>query len=158
MEMYVWVMSDEAREFHAVAPGSAVVSCTVHGMEALCSIEGNLHGALNLVVFGDRVLSAATRLRTGYPTSAVRSIPRRHLLPVGAWDEDRGEILLQPGGLPRLTEWLGVPEEEAAQQIRTTASLRHEASRLLQDMESTSQGRMLAKWLRINGPTPYRNP
>lgn len=157
MEMLIWSMTNEDAELFAIAPKSAIVSCAVSGMEALCHVEGNLYDATNLQVFADRVMHAAGRLRTGYPTSAVRSIPRKFLIPIGSWDEDAGEVRFSERGEETLAAWLGLGRAEAVSQAVTASSLRHEAARSLASLDATPQGRMQANWLRTHGPAPYRS-
>lgn len=143
--------------WHDVLPGSAVVSTEPVGTQVLCYLEGNLYGAANVKTYADRVLHASSRLRTGYPTSAVRSIPRSELLPVGTFDDSFGEVVLRDGTAAQLASWIGVPEAGLAEQLLTTDSAHALAARTLREMEHTTQGRLQADWLRRHGPKPYRS-
>lgn len=61
-----------------IAPGSGVVGIPRDG-GVLIFYEGNLHGASNLHDWRERVLCAAGRLFSHYPTVALRFVPQEQL-------------------------------------------------------------------------------
>jgi hypothetical protein len=151
----VWV--GDAGADLGVAAQSAIVSSAVSGEACVCHVEGNLYGAVNMVTWADRVLHAAGRAVTGYPTASVRAIRRADLVPVGEWDDERGVVVLDPSKRRAAAAWLGVTDEDLDAECQTTCSARHEAHRALEALEATPQGRMQAAWLRRSGPAPYRD-
>lgn len=155
----LWIPDSSAHHpvWHDVLPGSAVVSTEPVGTQVLCYLEGNLYDAENIKTYADRVLHAASRLRTGYPTSAVRSIPRSELVPVGTFNDSFGEVILRDDRAAELATWIGVSEKALEEQLLTTDSAHALAARTLREMERTTQGRLQAEWLRRHGPTPYRS-
>jgi hypothetical protein len=154
----LWIPDSTASHIalHDIVPGSAIVSAHPVGAQVLCYLEGNLYGAENIKTYADRVLHAASRLRTGYPTSAVRSISRSAIIPVGTFDDSFGEVVIQDTRTSALASWLDVPVDALRDELSTTGSAHQLAARTLREMESTSTGKMQADWLRRHGPAPYR--
>ena len=131
------------------------VACS--GERVLCSIEGNKYGAENMRTLADRAMHAAGRLRTGYPTVAARAIPRSQIIPVGFYDEERGELHLDHGREEAVAKWLGCSLDVLSAELITTGSATHDAQRALRELDRTPNGRLQAQWLRRHGPAPYRS-
>lgn len=94
-----------------VRRGSGMVARRVPGSDLLdVYFEGNLYGAVNLERFEDRVLVAADRLVTRYPTTAMMSIALTDVEVVGTCYLRDGLVLI---GRPELVE-LWVDTDTAA--------------------------------------------
>jgi len=80
----IWVAINPAE---CIAPRSALVSSADQsGDSRLCYFEGNLYDADNMRRFTDRVMHAAGRAVTRYPTVAKSRIPVTDLRHVGTYD------------------------------------------------------------------------
>jgi hypothetical protein len=156
MEMRIWIPEEHTDTFEWVLPGSAVVSAACSGERVVCSVEGNKYGAENMKTLADRAMHAAGRLRTGYPTVAARAIPRSQIVPVGFYDEERGELHLEQGTENSVAMWIGCRVDELSSELITTGSATHSAQRALRELDLTPNGRLQAQWLRLHGPAPYR--
>lgn len=149
-------MSQEQREFEVVVPveGSPLSSviapksgCVVRrgAKGTLVDYEGNLPGAMNIRTFADRVAHAAGRAATSYPTIARSLAQPEHLVLVGWFDSERGQIWVEDEAA--LAAWLGlksVPEEE----LLTTdgrSQLRRDLERL--DRHMPQQARQIRRRL-----------
>lgn len=78
-----------------LCPGSAIVTPAQltedgqwAGEDCLIWFEGNIHGAVNLVTFPQKVANAADRLLTQYPTSGIRMVSTEELTAVGQYDAE----------------------------------------------------------------------
>jgi hypothetical protein len=60
----------------------------------IVSYEGNLYGAANLRDWRDRVMHAADRLATGYPTVARAVLPKEQFDVVGLYDRSARRLVL----------------------------------------------------------------
>ena len=158
MEMRLWIPDEHTPAAEWVLPGSALVSVACSGEQVVCSYEGNKHGAVNIVTLADKAMHAAGRLRTGYPTAAVRSFRRSELVPVGFYDEEQGELHITGGAHANVARWVGCALSELSVELLTTGSMAHEVQRALRALDRTPNGRLQAQWLRKHGPAPYRTP
>lgn len=97
--------------------GSAIVSDGVEDSESRIVIdyEGNRYGAQNLTRFAQRVLVAAERQASAYPTVARMSVGAWHLTPVGEWTGR--EVRLIPQGAVDLAAWLNVETLSCAELV-----------------------------------------
>jgi hypothetical protein len=101
----------------SIAPGSGVVTGGDRGDadsgELRVWFEGNLFNAVNLQRWADRVHCAAERMRTNYPTTAVRNFPGECFRAVAFYDPETGRFDWQvPGWRALLSDWLGRPVED----------------------------------------------
>jgi hypothetical protein len=76
-----------------IAKNSGIVGVIRDGRDprkryVLVSFEGNLYGAIGLEKWEQRVMHAADRLATGYPTVARCIVPLDELETVGVVDQD----------------------------------------------------------------------
>jgi hypothetical protein len=156
MEMRLWIPDEHTPAAEWVLPGSALVSVACSGEQVVCSYEGNKYGAANIVTLADKAMLAAGRLRTGYPTAAVRSFRRSELVPVGFYDEEQGEIRITDAAQANVARWVGCSPGALSVELLTTGSIVHEAQRALRELDRTPNGRLQAQWLRKHGPAPYR--
>lgn len=78
-----------------IAKGSGIVGVPA-GDEVLIHYEGNLYGAQNIRTFEDKLLHAADRLLTNYPTSAKMQVPETDLEAVGTYDLPTRTFLTAP--------------------------------------------------------------
>jgi hypothetical protein len=157
MDMRLWIPDGGTAAEDFVLPGSAVVSVACSGEQVLCSFEGNKYGAVNMQTLADKAMHAAGRLRTGYPTAALRSFPRSELTPVGLYDEELGELHIERGNEAIVARWVGCEVDDLRGELLTTGSAAHTAQRALDELSRTPNGRLQAEWLRKHGPAPYRN-
>src|SRR5262245_57192180 len=82
----------------AIADGSGVVGVESAPGKLTVSYEGNLYDAVNLRNWSDRVIHAADRLRTGYPTSARGIFPAQDFQIIGTVQPYQGKLLVCPPG------------------------------------------------------------
>lgn len=88
MIVNVYVPKPGARSLNDVRPGSGMVGSPHPNGRVTVDFEGNLYGAENLRTYEERLLHAADRHRTSYPTIARRYIPEDDLILVGTYDTD----------------------------------------------------------------------
>jgi hypothetical protein len=94
-----------------VRPHSALVATIEEGAEMTsCFFEGNIHGAQNLRTFHDRVVVAAGRLTSDYPTTARALVSVSDLIRVASYDPRFLAVRDVTDG-QRLSEWAGEPIE-----------------------------------------------
>jgi len=89
----VYILSENG--LGSIAPGSGIVGIPYEGGESgdlLLYFEGNLHNAINQQRLEDRIVNAAGRLFTRYPTVAMRMVTKqeadRGLVQVGTIDRE----------------------------------------------------------------------
>lgn len=82
--VYVPTLTSPIRE--RIVPGSAIVSRgALNDGSVLVYYEGNIYNSQNMRKYSERVLHAAGRLATHYPTVAKMLVPRAHLIQVGTY-------------------------------------------------------------------------
>jgi hypothetical protein len=79
-----------------IARGSGIVGGTPANGYVVIDYEGNLHGAVNLVTWRDRVEIAAGRHVERYPTVARAAAKEEQLVDVGLFDTETRAISLWP--------------------------------------------------------------
>lgn len=90
-----------------IHPRSAVVATIEDGADmTTCFFEGNIHGAQNLGSFHDKLVVAAGRLTTDYPTTARAVVPVDDLIRVASYDPRFLAIREITDG-QRLSAWAG---------------------------------------------------
>jgi hypothetical protein len=99
-----------------ISPGSAVVSPQDEpgpreGVRA-CHYEGNIYDVDCLRTFGSRLMHAAGRAQSHYPTIAKGWHPESELVVVGRYDLS-SEVFTLTGDRSALEEWLGHPLSDA---------------------------------------------
>lgn len=136
-----------------LAPGTAIVTddSEDHGTRVKGWFEGNIYAAENLSRFADRALLAAGRMRSAYPTRAVREFLPTELLFVGHLDEESGELHLDPSASEPLSAWLAVAPEQLHQQLLAT-SMKQVMHRELRSMDPVRR-----EILRRMGPVSLRS-
>lgn len=108
----VYVPAEGTHLTNTLAPASGIVGEPT-GDRITVYYEGNVHGAVNLKTFADKVECAMGRLATRYPTSSVRSVKEEELLRVGTFDPIMGRIAVTD---PKaLASWLGSEKIEATE-------------------------------------------
>lgn len=118
LTVYVPAQNSELQSI--IEPASGIVGSPVEteeGTQIRIDYEGNLYSADNIKTFGDRVQHAAGRHGEGdqppYPTVARQVVDRQALIPVGRYDSEQGEVLVEDR--QALREWLGldkIPDAE----------------------------------------------
>jgi hypothetical protein len=112
---------------HSILPHSGIVGSPRSEGFIEIDYEGNRYAA-NIKTFADRVAHAHGRHVTRYPTVARAVLPADKLVPVGIYDDVRGEIRLHGESERKLLcEWLAV-EQLDTQELLTTGA-RHQARR-----------------------------
>lgn len=101
----IYVPRDE-QALYWIFKGAGIVAASEPTLPEMVHIhfEGNLYGAANLNDFNERVLSAAGRLREGYPTSAQAHVPFHLLHEIGALHYEQRKITIIDQAA--LDEWL----------------------------------------------------
>lgn len=99
-----------------IADGSGIVGTRLEDGRVRIDFEGNLHGAVNVVTYADRVEIACGRHQVSYPTVARMSVPAADVAAVGVFDPETGVVTVTAPDL--LTGWLG--GEPGAEQLRTS--------------------------------------
>lgn len=109
MTVYVPV-TDEAT---FIARGSAIVAKSEPDATGRVVVwyEGNLYGAENLKRFDERVLCAAGRAATSYPTAAIASFSSHQLIEVGTFDYATQQLTIT--NRAPLDAWLASAESAA---------------------------------------------
>lgn len=94
-----------------IRPHSAVVASIDEGVDmASCFFEGNIYGAQNLRSFHDRLVVAAGRLTSDYPTTARALVSVADLIRVASYDTRFLAVRDVIDG-QRLSKWAGEPIE-----------------------------------------------
>lgn len=101
-ELLVFVPAAGSAAERMIDPASAIVGLPV-GDRFDVHFEGNRYGAENLRTFHARLVSAAGRMTSGFPTVARASFLERELLPVARFDTVRAAVIsvLDPAALER---------------------------------------------------------
>lgn len=89
MIVNVYVPKPNSSAASLILPASAIVGEGEKDGRILCFYEGNAIGAANLDSFYERLRSAAGRLVTRYPTSAMAAFPAEELDRVATYDAER---------------------------------------------------------------------
>lgn len=94
-----------------IHPRSAIVAKVEEGADtAFCYFEGNVYGAQNLRTFHDRLVVAAGRMTSDYPTTARALVPVGDLIHVASYDPRFLAVRdVIDGNL--LSQWAGEPLE-----------------------------------------------
>ncbi len=103
MIVHVFIPAEGSLSLTGIAPGSAIVGTPNDGGRITVYYEGNLYGAENLKTYEEKLLHAADRLRTRYPTVAMRSVTPDQLVLVGTYDTDTRELVHDDS--PAFREW-----------------------------------------------------
>lgn len=90
-----------------IKPGSAIVASIdqIGQEQVLIHYEGNLYNCENLRLFEERLMNAADRQATRYPTIACMKVNRDDLIVVGRYDLPTRTIL-EISNQPELDDWL----------------------------------------------------
>lgn len=105
MIVNVYVPKPGALSLNDVHPGSALVGTPHPNGRVTVDFEGNLYGAVNLGTYEERLLHAADRHRTSYPTVARRYVPEDDVILVGTYDTDTKQLVHDDS--PAFWEWRG---------------------------------------------------
>lgn len=114
MKLTIYVPSPGGRVSQYVAPGSGIVGVADEKRPDRVRIwyEGNLYDAENMRTYKDRLMHAADRAATNYPTVARATVPKDDLIAVGVYDTETWSATFDawfsnvagPGGAPPLQE------------------------------------------------------
>ena len=102
MQLPVYCPKPSSPFARAIAAGSGIVGDPNRSHDGLILVyyEGNLYGAVNMQKYSERVLHAADRLATRYPTIACQYIPADQLKAIGTYDRgSKGFALSDPEAL-----------------------------------------------------------
>jgi hypothetical protein len=124
---------------YGIVAGSGVVCAALGGTSGgrtTVYYEGNLFGAENIKSYADRIWHAADRLLRQYPTSAMLALPTDHLVVLGTFDTETGQVTLD-GDRERgiLGDWLGVEAVPDSELVSTDHT--HTEARLRRDGKLT---------------------
>ena len=102
----------------AIRPGAGIIGSPQpdHPDRLLIDYEDNQAEAINIRTYADRVMHAADRHLTGYPTSKRMLVDAEDLLPVGTFDTSSG--LVEVSDSQALESWLA-DEESAIPDLET---------------------------------------
>lgn len=140
-----------------VASGSALIGTPLPDGTVRVDFEGNLHGFTSVSTYADLAVIAAGRHHTNYPTIARRLFPADAVVAVGEFDDESGDVDVDPEHLDRVLAWAGVDADEWPEQ-RLSTSMRHQARREIHgalaspDPRQREAGRLMAS--RLNIPLP----
>jgi len=110
--------------------GSGVIGAR-EGDRLLADYEGARYSFQSSWSYADRVMHAAKRHASNYPTIARGLFPAEEFEEIGVYDDQLGTVTLAgPEAEERLKEWLGRPVGEAD---LLTSELRHERRRRMTD-------------------------
>lgn len=128
IDVYIPALSDPLRG--VIRLGSGIVG-TTDGERTTIDYEGNLYGAQNIVTWADRVMIAAGRHSTRYPTVARSWVKPEALIRVGTYEYRKSgpaielealEYGPEPPGLPLaralVCQWLGVDDASLDAEMR----------------------------------------
>lgn len=113
----VYLPIDQAVHDH-IDRGSGIVG-TPDGARVVIDYEGNRYGASNIVTFADRVMIAAGRHESGYPTIARMSVEPESLIRVGTYDGAR-HVALESDYLDHVAAWIGCGVADLPNQLTVT--------------------------------------
>lgn len=88
-----------------IKDGSALVGTDMGDDRITIDYEGNLYGALNAVLFKDKLLIAAGRHVERYPTIARMYVHTAHVLAVGSYNTETQRIHID--NAEALEAWIG---------------------------------------------------
>jgi hypothetical protein len=110
-EVVVYVPAAGHRATAGIARGSAIVGRPDARREDVrIYYEGAVYEQSEMRTLADRAVYACGRMVDGYPTAAVRSIPREALVAVGTFDPTTSEIALTGDqSAAAVAEWLDAP-------------------------------------------------
>jgi len=96
MQLPVYCPKPSSPFARAIAAGSAIVGDPTRSHDGLILVyyEGNMYGAANMRKYSERVLHAAGRLATRYPTIACQYLPPDQLEAVGTYDRESAAFAL----------------------------------------------------------------
>jgi hypothetical protein len=107
MEIRVYVPRVGAMSCSSILPKSGIVG-TVDGPERVrIDFEGARYGQMGMETWADKLLFAAGRHVTNYPTVARLHVPREDLVDVGWWDTEANTVDLDGDKIDHVREWLG---------------------------------------------------
>jgi hypothetical protein len=130
MELSVYLPRRGTLAAVIIDAGSGVVG-TMEGDRLLADYEGGRYSFQSSWGYADRVMHAAKRHASQYPTIARGLFPLDELEEIGVYDDQLGTVTLAgPEAAERLGEWLGRPVEET--DLRTS-ELVHERRRRMTD-------------------------
>lgn len=92
---------------------------TPEGDRVVIDFEGNRFGASNIVTFADRVMIAAGRHESRYPTIARLSVEPASVVRVGTYDGSR-KIAVDFDKLDALAAWIGCDVASLPTQLSVT--------------------------------------
>lgn len=90
----------------AIAEQSGVVGSAGDDGRLVLDYEANMHGAVNIQTFADKVHHAADRHAQNYPTRARTEVDEDAVIEVGLYDGER--VILDPDALELVSRWLEV--------------------------------------------------
>lgn len=105
IDVYIPALSDPLRA--VIRLGSGIVG-TTDGERTTIDYEGNLYGAQNIVTWADRVMIAAGRHSTRYPTVARSWVKPEALIRVGTYEHDRVPAIELEADVALVCAWLGI--------------------------------------------------
>lgn len=111
-QLRVYVPTLESKIRGTIVSGSGIVGTIEappgEGGRVVLDFEGNLYRASNIKTFADRVMIAAGRHVTRYPTVARIYARLSDVVCVGYWEEISGRVLPNENCEAYLPEWLGM--------------------------------------------------
>lgn len=106
LPLRVYIPRDGTAARAAIAEQSGVVGSRAEGGRVLLDYEANMHGAVNIKTFADKVHHAAGRHTAGYPTRARTEVDNAAVIEVGRYDGER--VILDAERREAVADWLGV--------------------------------------------------
>lgn len=115
MNCKIFVPTADSATWRHVAPRSAIVAAA-DGATPIFHYEGNVYNSVNLQRFVDRLASAAGRLASNYPTTAMAAFNPSELVAVGTFNAEFNCIteLTDAGALER---WSGEARNDFAGEV-----------------------------------------
>lgn len=105
-----------------IAPGSGIVASPMPtGDQAMAHFEGNLHGAVNMGRWVERVHQAAGRHVVAYPTSAKLAAPAGTLIRIGSYSVANATVTVEDDKWEQLLFWVRMapnPAETTLEALR----------------------------------------
>lgn len=110
----VYVPTDSSK--HGILPGSAIVGEWEFSVgRVTLDYEGNRYGAVNLMRYVERCLTAWDRHVTHYPTTARVYVNSHEVIKIGEFDPLEKRVIVDPLDEPKLVRWLGLGMDEWAE-------------------------------------------
>jgi hypothetical protein len=106
LPLRVYIPRDGTAARAAIAEQSGVVGTPADGDRVLLDYEANMHGAVNIKTFADKVHHAAGRHAAGYPTRARTEVDESAVIEVGLYDGER--VILDAERREAVAGWLGL--------------------------------------------------